>query len=41
MSTPSSASLADPLYGASSGRHRRFFCKYAAFSGRASRSEYW
>jgi hypothetical protein len=42
MSTPSSPSLAEPLYGASFGQAvARFFRKYATFSGRASRSEYW
>lgn len=31
-----------PLYGASFGQAvQRFFKKYATFSGRASRSEYW
>jgi uncharacterized membrane protein YhaH (DUF805 family) len=31
-----------PLYGASFGQAaRRFFAKYADFTGRASRSEYW
>lgn len=36
------ATLADPLYGASLGQAiTRFFRKYATFSGRASRSEYW
>ena len=34
--------LARPLYGASfDAAVRRFFRKYATFSGRASRSEYW
>ncbi|GAA1760930.1 DUF805 domain-containing protein [Agromyces humatus] len=34
--------LAAPLYGASFGQAvSRFFTKYATFSGRASRSEYW
>ena len=34
--------LARPLYGAGLGDAvHRFFRKYAAFSGRASRSEYW
>lgn len=42
MSTPSSPSLTEPLYGASFGQAvARFFRKYATFSGRASRSEYW
>ena len=41
MSTPS-APLNLPLYGASFGRSiARYFKKYATFSGRASRSEYW
>ncbi len=34
--------LSQPLYGASFGAGiKRFFQKYATFSGRASRSEYW
>ncbi|MCD2440782.1 DUF805 domain-containing protein [Agromyces sp. SYSU K20354] len=34
--------LSAPLYGASFGQAvSRFFTKYATFSGRASRSEYW
>ncbi|WP_417218423.1 DUF805 domain-containing protein [Arthrobacter sp.] len=34
--------LDQPLYGASFGQAvKRFFTKYATFSGRASRSEYW
>ena len=34
--------LSAPLYGASFGQAvTRFFRKYATFSGRASRSEYW
>lgn len=34
--------LNQPLYGASFGQSvSRFFKKYATFSGRASRSEYW
>ncbi|KQR51877.1 hypothetical protein ASF88_09720 [Leifsonia sp. Leaf336] len=38
----SSAPLGLPLYGASFGEAlRRFFRKYADFTGRASRSEYW
>ncbi|TDN87285.1 DUF805 domain-containing protein [Microbacterium sp. BK668] len=42
MSTPPSPSIAEPLYGASFGQAIvRFFRKYATFSGRASRSEYW
>jgi uncharacterized membrane protein YhaH (DUF805 family) len=37
-----SAPLDQPLYGASFGDAiRRFFKKYADFTGRASRSEYW
>lgn len=44
-SSPSSSSsvpLDAPLYGASlPDAVRRFFAKYATFSGRASRSEYW
>jgi uncharacterized membrane protein YhaH (DUF805 family) len=37
-----SAPLYPPLYGASFGQAiARFFKKYATFSGRASRSEYW
>ena len=36
------AALSQPLYGASFGEAiKRFFKKYATFSGRASRSEYW
>lgn len=36
------APLDQPLYGASFGQAiKRFFKKYATFSGRASRSEYW
>lgn len=36
------ADLSLPLYGASFGQAvKRFFKKYATFSGRASRSEYW
>lgn len=35
-------SLDQPLYGASFGQAiKRFFKKYATFSGRASRSEFW
>jgi len=47
MTTPQPAysnavPLSAPLYGASLGDAvRRFFGKYATFSGRASRSEYW
>ncbi|PPF46756.1 DUF805 domain-containing protein [Pseudoclavibacter sp. AY1F1] len=43
MSTPQlDAPLYPPLYGASLGQAvKRFFKKYAVFSGRASRSEYW
>lgn len=34
--------LSQPLYGASLGDAvRRFFAKYATFTGRASRSEFW
>lgn len=37
-----SASLSQPLYGASFGQAiSRFFKKYATFTGRASRSEFW
>jgi uncharacterized membrane protein YhaH (DUF805 family) len=40
--TPAAAPLDQPLYGASFGDGiRRFFKKYADFSGRASRSEFW
>jgi uncharacterized membrane protein YhaH (DUF805 family) len=40
--TPTAAPLDQPLYGASFGDAiRRFFAKYADFTGRASRSEYW
>ncbi|QEO14420.1 DUF805 domain-containing protein [Agromyces intestinalis] len=36
------APLSAPLYGATFGQAiKRFFAKYATFSGRASRSEYW
>ncbi|MGI9825061.1 DUF805 domain-containing protein [Agromyces sp. Marseille-Q5079] len=41
---PASAAsaLSQPLYGATFGQAvSRFFTKYAVFSGRASRSEYW
>ncbi|MBF4634855.1 DUF805 domain-containing protein [Agreia pratensis] len=47
MSTPqihssSAAPLGLPLYGASLGAAvRRVFAKYATFTGRASRSEFW
>ncbi|AWB94632.1 DUF805 domain-containing protein [Agromyces badenianii] len=38
----SAAPLSAPLYGASFGQAiSRFFKKYATFSGRASRSEFW
>ncbi|WP_295121724.1 DUF805 domain-containing protein [uncultured Leifsonia sp.] len=40
--TPAAAPLDQPLYGASFGEAiRRFFKKYADFTGRASRSEFW
>ena len=40
--SPASAPLDQPLYGASFGEAiRRFFKKYADFTGRASRSEFW
>ncbi|WP_253905246.1 DUF805 domain-containing protein [Arthrobacter sp. H14] len=39
---PVDAPLNQPQYGASFGASiKRFFTKYATFSGRASRSEYW
>jgi uncharacterized membrane protein YhaH (DUF805 family) len=39
---PTDVPLSQPLYGASfSTAVKRFFQKYATFSGRASRSEYW
>lgn len=39
---PTSVPINQPLYGASFGQAvKRFFTKYATFSGRASRSEYW
>ncbi|OJU61938.1 MAG: hypothetical protein BGO04_03415 [Microbacterium sp. 70-38] len=42
VSNTASAPLYPPLYGASFGQAiARFFKKYATFSGRASRSEYW
>ncbi|MDZ4046600.1 MAG: DUF805 domain-containing protein [Rhodoglobus sp.] len=38
----STAALSQPLYGATFGQAvKRFFAKYATFSGRASRSEFW
>lgn len=40
--TDSAVALSQPLYGASLVQAvKRFFAKYATFSGRASRSEYW
>jgi uncharacterized membrane protein YhaH (DUF805 family) len=40
--TTAGASLSQPLYGATFGQAiSRFFKKYATFSGRASRSEFW
>lgn len=40
--SPATAPLDQPLYGASFGDAiRRFFKKYADFTGRASRSEFW
>jgi uncharacterized membrane protein YhaH (DUF805 family) len=40
--TANEAPLQAPLYGASLGQAvSRFFRKYATFTGRASRSEYW
>ena len=40
--SPGELPLALPLYGASFGQaFRRFWRKYATFSGRASRSEFW
>ncbi|NYD67187.1 DUF805 domain-containing protein [Agromyces atrinae] len=40
--TSTTAPLSAPLYGASFGQaFTRFFKKYATFSGRASRSEFW
>jgi uncharacterized membrane protein YhaH (DUF805 family) len=42
MTTAAPPALDQPLYGASFGQAiARFFQKYATFSGRASRSEYW
>jgi uncharacterized membrane protein YhaH (DUF805 family) len=42
MSTSATVPLSQPLYGATFGQAiARFFTKYATFSGRASRSEYW
>ena len=39
---PATVPLDKPLYGATFGQAiKRFFAKYATFSGRASRSEYW
>lgn len=39
---PGASSLSQPLYGASFGQaFARFWQKYATFSGRASRSEFW
>ncbi len=39
---PGTPDLSQPLYGAGIGDAvKRFFKKYATFSGRASRSEYW
>ncbi|GAA1826181.1 DUF805 domain-containing protein [Agromyces salentinus] len=41
-STSAEPPLSQPLYGATLGQAiKRFFTKYATFSGRASRSEYW
>lgn len=38
----STAALSQPLHGATFGQAvKRFFAKYATFSGRASRSEFW
>jgi uncharacterized membrane protein YhaH (DUF805 family) len=38
----STGALSQPLYGAAFGQAvKRFFAKYATFSGRASRSEFW
>ncbi|KAA0960699.1 DUF805 domain-containing protein [Microbacterium sp. ANT_H45B] len=40
--TTTQIALGEPLYGASFPQAvSRFFLKYATFSGRASRSEYW
>lgn len=42
MANTASAPLSQPLYGAGFGQAiTRFFQKYATFTGRASRSEYW
>jgi uncharacterized membrane protein YhaH (DUF805 family) len=42
MSETATVPLSQPLYGASFGQAiSRFFKKYATFTGRASRSEYW
>lgn len=39
---PGATDLSQPLYGAGIGDAvKRFFKKYATFTGRASRSEYW
>lgn len=39
---PGETPLSAPLYGASFGQaFKRFWQKYATFTGRASRSEYW
>ena len=39
---PAATPLSQPLYGATIGQAvTRFFTKYATFSGRASRSEFW
>jgi uncharacterized membrane protein YhaH (DUF805 family) len=40
--TPTDTALSQPLYGATFGQAvSRFFKKYATFTGRASRSEFW
>lgn len=40
--SPADVPLSQPLYGATFGQAiRRFFAKYADFTGRASRSEFW
>ncbi|MET0977149.1 MAG: DUF805 domain-containing protein [Leifsonia sp.] len=42
MTVTTTPTLAAPLYGASFGQAvSRFWSKYATFSGRASRSEFW
>jgi uncharacterized membrane protein YhaH (DUF805 family) len=42
LQNTTAADLSAPLYGASFGQAAsRFFKKYATFSGRASRSEFW